>query len=624
MSVCVGMRYIRWYAVTGDIRETIIAHAADESTVSRSPRVLEMFSQHAAASSHLAAISHKGLTWSYGELARRVGEAAGRLREHGVQAGETVAVTGPRVPELIAAMLAVWAAGAVLLPLDPALPAHRRHVMTDRGRARWLVRPVGQELAVSRPESADRAAARDPDAAYIVYTSGTTGEPNAVLGSHRGLSHFLRWQRSTFRVGPGDRCAQLTGLSFDVVFRDIFLPLVSGATLCLPDGGQTPVAEDVCRWLERERVSVVHAVPTVAEAWLSHAGDALAAPLRAVFFAGESLESSLVDRWRRAWPSTSQVVNLYGPTETTLAACCHVVGDPPRPGIQPLGRPLPGVQVRLVSGEICISSPFRSHGYLDNPAENEARFVRDLSGEVLFRTGDLGRYGPDGVLEYDGRGDEQVKIRGVRVHPGEVAAALASDPRVAAARVVAARDQHGQAVLHGYYIPARGHSDIPVAELRAYLASLLPTAMLPARLASVASFPTTPNGKLDRQALLPAARTVVAEPSAPAEDTLLELIADVWSDVLDTPATAPDDDFFELGGHSLLAASMLSRVQAQLGVEVPLRTLLREPTLGAFTQAVRSLPGGPGGPGGKPAPIPRLPRAARPDPGASRTAGSSL
>ena len=605
--------------MTGDIRETIIADAADENTVSRSPHVVEMFTQHAASSPHMAAISQSGLIWSYGELARRVEEAAGRLREQGVLAGETVALTGPRVPELIAAMLAVWTAGAVLLPLDPALPPHRQQVMTARGRARWLVRAVGHELAVSRVEYAGAGATFDPDAAYIVYTSGTTGEPNAILGSHRGLSHFLWWQRSTFQVGPGDRCAQLTGLSFDVVFRDVFLPLVSGATLCLPDGGQTPVAEDVCRWFERERISIVHAVPTVAEAWLSHAGHALAAPLRAVFFAGEPLESSLVDRWRRAWSSTGQVVNLYGPTETTLAACFHVVGNPPRPGVQPLGRPLPGVQVRVVSGEIYIASPFRSHGYLDNPAENEAHFVRDPSGEVLFRTGDLGRYGPDSILEYGGRRDEQVKILGVRVHPEEVAAALASHPRVAAARVLAKRDQHGQAVLHGYYIPARGRGDVPGAELRAYLAELLPTAMLPVHLASVASFPTTPNGKLDREALLSAARIVHPDRPVHADDTLLGLIADVWSDVLDS-APAPDDDFFELGGHSLLAASMLSRVQAQFGVDVPLRTLLKEPTLGAFTQAVRSLPGGPGA---RLTPIPRLPRPARPDPEASRTTGRS-
>jgi amino acid adenylation domain-containing protein len=492
--------------------------------------------------------------------------------------------------------------------------------MTDRGHAHWLVRPVGQDLAVSRTPTANAGAACDPDAAYIVFTSGTTGEPNAVLGSHRGLSHFLQWQRTAFQVKPGDRCAQLTGLSFDVVFRDVFLALVSGATLCLPDDGQAPVAEDVWRWFERESVSIVHAVPTVAEAWLSHAGDALAAPLRAVFFAGESLEASLVDRWRRTWPSTAQVVNLYGPTETTLAACFHVVGNPPRPGVQPLGRPLPGVQVRLVSGEICIGSPFRSHGYLDNPAENEASFVRDQYGEVFFRTGDLGRYGPDGILEYDGRRDEQVKILGVRVHPGEVAAALATHPHVAAARVIATRDQHGQPVLHGYYMPVRGHSDVAGSELRAYLGKLLPTAMLPAHLASVAGFPTTPNGKLDREALSATATVVVSERSADADDTLLGLIAGVWSDVLDMPAPAPDDDFFELGGHSLLAASMLSRVQAQFGVDVPLRTLLKEPTLAAFTQAVRSLPGGPGG---KPAPIPRLPRPARLDPETSRAAGSA-
>jgi amino acid adenylation domain-containing protein len=568
---------------------------------------------------HRPAIAQHGTTWTYAELAARCGHIADQLRDRGVRAGETVVVTGARTPDLVAAMLAVWMTGAVLVPIDPALPEQRRSLMAGEAGAGWLigvdeagwaVRPVSRAGAAQQPGTGvpspgmlAGAGARPADAAYIFYTSGTTGTPNAILGSHRGLSHFLQWQRATFDVGPGDRCAQLTGLSFDVVLRDIFLPLIAGATLCLPDGGRTPPPEEICRWLERDRVSIVHAVPTVADAWLPQRGSAFTGPLRAVFFAGEPLTGALAGRWRAAWPSTRHVVNLYGPTETTLAACFHVVADPAGTGIQPLGQPLPGIKALVIGedggicgpgepGEICISSPFRSHGYLNNPAEGARRFVPGPAGEdsadVLFRTGDLGCWRPDSLLEYRGRLDEQVKILGVRVQPDEAAAVLESHPQVDACRVVSDRDQRGNAVLRAYYIPALAPNPVQAAELRRYLADRLPTSLIPATFTPVTRFPVTPNGKLDRAALQPAA-TAAGGPPAATSDPLLRLLAEIWAEVLDIPLPAAEDDFFELGGHSLLAASMLSRVRAEYGADVPLRMLLKEPTLGGFAAVVQRL-----------------------------------
>lgn len=544
-----------------------------------------MFAQRAARDGELTAVAGE-VDWSYARLAESVADVVNLLRQRGMSPGDVVAVTGARSPELVAAMLAVFDAGGILLPVDPALPEHRRRLMTER--AEWLLAPDGLRAL------GNRDAHRPADGAYVFFTSGTTGSPNPVLGSHRGLSHFLSWQRNTFGVGPGDRCAQLTGLSFDVVLRDVFLPLVSGATLCLPPP-ELP-ADDVLAWLAREQVTVLHTVPTVAEVWLSAAPERSHAPLRVVFFAGEPLSGELVERWRAAHGRGDVVVNLYGPTETTLAKCCHVVANPAPPGIQPLGRPLPQTRVLVLgeagrqcspgeSGEVAIGTPFRTHGYLDGGAPD--RFVPDPYGEdVLFRTGDRGRYNAQGELEFLGRLDDQVKILGVRVEPAEVTAALLGHPGIAAGAVVpSARG------LHAFYVP---RAPLPPGELRTYLADRLPTPMVPAVFTAVDRLPTTANGKLDRVAL--------ARPPEPVTDPLEATLAEIWAEVLDLSWVGREDDFFELGGHSLLAARMLSRVRKRFGVQLPLRRLLRSATLASFAEAVG------GATRSEVSAIPRLPR----------------
>lgn len=550
---------------------------------------------------------------TYAGLASRSARIAADLKELGLRRGDTVAVTGLRTPELVAALLAVPRAGGVLLPIDPALPARRRELMASQARTRWNPRiESGSSTVIERvgrtssgADAADLNGDVAEEAGYIFFTSGTTGTPQAVLGSHEGLSHFLQWQRDEFGVGPGDRCAQLTGLSFDVVLRDVLLPLISGATLCLPDEGENPGPDDVVPWLEKKGITLVHAVPTLAQAWLSAAGSRGRARMRIVLFAGEPLSGSLVERWRSVFPTTEQVVNLYGPTETTLATCFHVVGTPAPAGIQPLGHPLPGAQVLVLGddgvvcgtgepGEIVIRSPFRSLGYLNDSTETARRFVpnphRADPSDLLFLTGDRGLYGTGGRLEFLGRLDDQVKILGVRVQPEEVTAALLAHPDVASAAVIAQGEQTEHTGLEGYYVPLSGDQSLPPSALRAHLAERLPAAMVPATLKAVGDLPTTPRGKLDRDALQRMSGT--QDPSSPGKqaapgDPLEATLGEIWAEVLDLAAVNSGDDFFELGGHSLLAARMLSRVKQRLGVRLGLRALLRAPTLDAFTESVR-------------------------------------
>ncbi|MGH9390245.1 MAG: AMP-binding protein, partial [Vicinamibacteria bacterium] len=310
------------------------------------------------------AVVQNGHVLTYGDLAQRSRAIAESLLGRGFAPGDVVAVAGQRSFGLIASMLGVLRSGGVLLTLDPSLPAERRKLMLSEARARCVVHvgaPAQERfglsgsgslpiIAVDRdgivaPEEClapgvplPRVSANDP--AYIFFTSGTSGVPKAVLGSQKGLSHFLRWQRETFEVGPGDRCAQLTGLSFDVILRDVFLPLTSGASLHLPDPSEETGSSRIASWLEREGITTLHTVPSVAQSWLAvPPPDARLTRLRWAFFSGEPLSDVLVRRWFSAFPQAGRIVNLYGTTEATLAQCFCVVPEDPPTGIQPVGCP---------------------------------------------------------------------------------------------------------------------------------------------------------------------------------------------------------------------------------------------------------------------------------------------
>ena len=318
--------------------------------------------------------------------------------------------------------------------------------------------PLGGERRIDRHSRhrTTRATALPPRTCPIAPTcssSGSTGTPKAVLGACRARA-LAALAAADVRDRSGDRCGQLTGLSFDVVLRDIFLPLTSGATLVIPSEG-----EDTLRWLEREEISAFHTVPSVMAAWLSNGAAAVSLPrLKRVFMAGEPLTASLVARWREICPN-GEIVNLYGPTETTLAKCYYVVPARPRPGIQPLGRTLPQTQALVLTpdrarcgigepGEIAIRTPFRTRGYLHAPEENEKRFVvnpfRNDPSDLLYLTGDRGVYDADGLLEFRGRLDHQVKVRGVRVEPMKSRSYWGARRRVAPMR---ARRHRGLALV---------------------------------------------------------------------------------------------------------------------------------------------------------------------------------
>lgn len=618
------------------------------------------------------AVERGGRAWSYQELWARAEEVARALRARGLGESEVVAVTGPKGFGLIVAMVGVELAGGALMPLDPNLPDERQRTMLDEASARLLIdvrgegfrgsgcgthgglatllvdadegRIVGSGVGgadIALPEvSADAAA-------YVFFTSGSTGRPKGICGTHKGLSHFLAWQRREFGIGPGDRVAQLTSLSFDVVLRDIFLPLTSGGTLCLPDREELAGSGEVIEWLERERITVLHGVPTLLRHWLSRAGAGRrGGHIRWLFSAGEPLTDAVVLRWREVFPE-GRVVNLYGPTETTLAKCFHVIPGDPAPGIQPVGRPLPETQALVLRpdgqlcglgepGEIVLRTPFRTRGYLGGDDVGGRGFIPNPLGrdpsDLVYKTGDRGRYRPDGVLEILGRMDDQVKVRGVRVEPSEVAAALARHPGVLAGAVIAHRDESGQHYLAAYVVRRGGGTEAPetgngagdggaagrlraeagrelTAELlRAHLTSRLPSAMVPSAFVFLDALPLLPNGKVDRLALPvpPAAGPSGGAPFVAPRTPLESEIAAIWMEVLGIERVGADDDFFSLGGHSLLAAQVVSRVRDRLRAQLPLRDLFRATTVAKLAQCVEAARRGERAPG-----RPRIKRAPR-------------
>ena len=578
------------------------------------------------------AIVQEGRVSTYGNLERRSRRIAETLVGQGLAPGDVVGVAGPRGSGLIAAMLGVLRSGGVLLTLDPSLPARRRNLMLSEARARRVLR-VGfgsEEAAESRGPSSlpmieldengefaggDRddpapalPALSSSDPAYIFFTSGTSGVPKAVLGSHKGLSHFLEWERRTFDVAPGDRCSHLTGISFDAVLRDIFLPLTSGASVHVPGARRMRDGNRIVAWLEREGITILHAVPSLVQAWLAEplVGVRLAR-LRQVLLAGEPLTDSLVRRWRSAFPESGRIVNLYGPTETTLVKCFFVVPDEPRPGIQPIGNPLPQTQALVLRdgsepcgigepGEIVLRTPFASLGYLNASREQQDRFLRNPfragAGErdLLYRTGDRGRYEADGSLSIHGRLDDQVKVRGVRIEPAEVAAVLSSHPRVSSCAVVPRLDDRGETALTAYVVSVAAGGET-AADLRRYLLARLPAAMTPSDFVFLDRLPLTPNGKLDRAALLASAPTSEVPPAradVPArKPTPTEgIVIAVWTRILGVAAIGPEDDFFGLGGHSFNATEAMSGTSRSVGLDLPVRLLFEHPTVPALAAAI--------------------------------------
>nr|WP_260420864.1 amino acid adenylation domain-containing protein [Streptomyces netropsis] len=566
------------------------------------------------------------VTLTYGELNARANRLARHLAALGVRPGALAAVAVPRSVDLVVALLAVLKAGGAYLPLDPGYPAERLAdmlgdaapvcVLTDTATRPSLPDTELPVLTLDDPALRAELAAHLPTdpgrpltpqhPAYVIYTSGSTGRPKGVVVPHSAIDNRLRWAQGQYGLTPDDRVLQKTPSGFDVSVWEFFWPLRVGATLVLAEPGahQDPAA--LARTIREQGVTTAHFVPSMLRLFLDEPSAAHCTGLRRVLCSGEVLPRQAAEAFHRTLPGVP-LHNLYGPTEAAVDVTHHACA-PGEDGPVPIGRPVWNTRLYVldpdrrpcppgIPGELYVAGAQLATGYLGRPDLTAERFVRDpfaeaagRPGERMYRTGDLARWRQDGALEYLGRTDHQVKLRGLRVELGEVEAALAADPHVAAACATVREDRPGDRRLVAHVTPAsadaaaeagpaptRGPAPLDPDALRARLATRLPDHMVPSALVVLDAFPLTPNGKLDRAALpapSAAARPGGRPPRGPREETLARLFAEA----LGLPRVGVDDGFFDLGGDSLLAARLVARIRATLGVDLALGALFRAPT----------------------------------------------
>jgi amino acid adenylation domain-containing protein len=559
----------------------------------------EVFSRLAHAAPEHVAIRDAAGEWTYGALDRRSNQLAHRLREAGIGAGDRVAIGAERTAWMVCAMLAVMKTGAAFCALDPRFPPARLAQLLALAKPRVLLRigafPVdGLDVPVfaaetageGRSEAALGVGVAADDVAYIAFTSGSTGVPKGVLGRHGSLSHFVPDLVERFAFRATDRFSMLSGLAHDPLHRDTLLPLQLGATICVPDPGALDAGARLVAWMARERVTVCHVTPSLGELLAGGRLDAL----RLVTFLGEPVTRQHVARMRAAAPN-AQLVTSYGATETARAVTAYAIPHAPAWDISPVGRGIADVQLLVVStahqlcavgelGEVWFRSPHLALGYLDDVAATRAAFQPDpITGrDIAYRTGDLGRYLPNGDVVLAGRADDQIKLRGFRIELGEIEAVLRAHPGVRSATVIV-RDVLGEQRLVGYVAPR-----VAVTELRAHLAAQLPDYMVPL-LVALDELPRLPSGKLDRRALpMPVLATGGVAPRDEIEQRLLA----IWEALLGVHGLGVTDGFFEAGGHSLLAVRMCARIEHVFGVSLGLADIFGAPTIEALAQRIRA------------------------------------
>ena len=563
--------------------------------------VHELFEERVAQAPGAVAVRSEAGELTYAELERRSGETARRLRALGAGPETRVGIRMERGPALVVAVLGALRAGAVYVPLDPSYPPARLELMTDDAGVELLVTEDGVMERQAAPRDGLRRGPVDgANAAYVVYTSGSTGTPKGVVVTHAALANQLRWIAEQFGLGPSDRVLGKASIAFDASVAEILAPLTSGARLVLAAPGRAGDVEHLVDLIRREGIAFLDLPPSLLAAMLEHPDLAKCRTLRWVVSGGEVLPLELRDRFRRTLGA--RLANTYGPTEATIQCTFHECSGEGGYRTVPIGRPIAGTQAYVldermgpaplgVAGELHVGGAGLARGYLNRPAATAERFVPDPfgleGGGRLYRTGDLVRWGADGELEFLGRTDDQVKVRGHRIEPGEVEAALRRHPAVRQAVVAAREDGPGETRLVAYVTAADGVAPSP-EELRRHLAALLPAHMVPAAIVTLDELPLTPSGKVDRRSLpAPHVRSGGGRgPGTPQEEALCR----VFAEVLGLQRVGVDDNFFALGGHSLMTMRLVGRVREVLGVELPLRTLFEAPTAGDLAARLAAWP----------------------------------
>lgn len=603
-------------------RQMLVEWNSTALDYSRDRTVVDLIADWAAETPKAVAVEDAdGRTLTYADLESKATALAGRLADAGVQRDSIVGLCVDRSLEMTIGLLGILKAGGTYLPLDSDYPTERLEFLLDDADVSVIVTQRSQAPRLPKSDRTivfldERAKAiqagwtlpQPNDAAYVIHTSGSTGQPKGVVVTHRNLMNLCAAAADRYGLTSADRVLQFTSLSFDVAVEEIFPAWSCGATVVLRPAGPVLGAMELLRFVDDRRISFLE-LPTAYWHELTAAIKAeppsLPSTLRLVVFGGEAARPEAIADWQRHAGDRIRTMNAYGPTETTVTS---IVADLPASAVEPIrsaaaiGKPLGNTQVYLVDshdepvpiglpGELLIAGDGVARGYWNRPDLTAQRFTDNpfVSGSRVYRTGDRARWRPDGQIEFLGRLDHQVKIRGFRVEPGEIEAVLAQHPAVTAAAVVARQDVSGQAQLAAYVVLA-DDADGDADSILSFLRTRVPHYMLPSAIVLSTQLPTTAGGKIDRRALASLDGRIAPQSTefvAPRTETE-SAVAKVWEELFGRDRIGVEDSFFDLGGHSLMAVQLSARMSRALRRNIPVKAIVLHPTIAALAEALDS------------------------------------
>lgn len=604
-----------------------------------------LFCQQTQRVPQQAAVSDEWQTWTYQELDTSSNQLANYLLQNGIESQEIIAIYAHRSAALVCALLGVLKAGAAFLILDAKYPAERLIDCINIAQPKaWIQMEAAGEMPKKLQDFIDNFSWKvrsflpktlgeiqdlfkefsnelpakeitEDNLAYIAFTSGSTGQPKGILGTHGPVSHFLKWHTQTFKFDQSDRFSMLSGLSHDPLLRDIFTPLSIGACLHIPNSDKILTPAWLGDWIQQCKITVAHLTPAMGEILNSGVKQPLNS-LRYLFFGGDVLTVQEIKKIQKIATSAT-CVNFYGATETPQAIGYYIANDlayleQNEQAKIPIGRGIKDVQLLILNssqqlagigelGEIYIRTPYLAKAYLGDQTLTQQRFITNsltnIAEDRLYKTGDLGRYLPGGEIVIAGRADNQIKIRGFRIEPAEIETLLNRHPNIQQSAVIArsvtsSADKYLVAyiVLNAQQIESKTHSqELIMEEIRNFLKEKLPDYMIPSFIVILDTLPLTPNGKLDRRAL-PApelSKTPEQKSFISPRDEIETQLLEIWQKTLGVQPISVKDNYFELGGHSLLAVRLFSQIEETFNKKLPLAVLFQAPTIEQIAQILR-------------------------------------